>query len=343
MIPTEYFQVFIYCMFFFAMVIYATLDGFDLGVGNLHFFAKGDLERRLMINAARPVWDGNTTWLVIGSGILFAAFPKVFTHLSTSLYTPIMILFFGYILRGASIEFRSKRIDPTWRKLWDILFFFSSFLLAAMLGLLLGNLIRGLPLTHQGEYLGSFWTLFTPYSLLISLFGVSTFSMHGSIYMLMKTEHEFHDKMGRWAKRLIFLFLIFWVLATLTTLFLYPKMLQPFFSYPFLFFFPLLSLGSIAKMMLSIQKKRDKLAFAYSCFTIVFLMILFFIGIFPDIVPSTISPETHSLTLYNSSASRIALIVISIAVISMLPLSFFYGSYIRRVFKGKVKIDPMHY
>ena len=344
MIPTEYFQIFIYCMFFFGVIAYAALDGFDLGVGSLHLFlAKNDRERRLLINSIGPVWDGNTTWIVISGGILFAAFPKVFANLSSSLYVPTMLLLFGYMLRGTAIEFRSKHPNPKWRKFWDFAFFLASFILAIMVGLLLGTLIEGLPLTAQGEYLGSFWALLTPYSLLITLFGLSLFVMHGALYLVMKIEGEFHDKIRRYSKRLVGVFLFFWIIATTTTFWAYPYMVDPFFDYPVLWVFPLLSLSCIVGILYAVRKHRDGLAFSFSCFSIVFLFTLFIVGIFPNIVISTVSPETHSMTLYNSSASRLALIVITIISFIGFPLSFFYISYMHRVFKGKVKLDSTSY
>ena len=342
-IPTEYFQIFVYLMFFFAIISYATLDGFDLGVGTLHLFTKGDNERRLMINAIGPVWDGNTTWIVIGSGILFAGFPIVFANLSSNLYIPTMLLLFGFMLRGTAVEFRSKSEHLKWRKAWDVAFFVASLILALMVGIFLGNLIRGIPLNKQGEYREGLIPLFTPYPLLISVFGLCTFMMHGSLYMLMKTEDAFHEKMRKWAKRLIFLFLVFWLITTITTFISFRHMVKPFYNNPILMIFPLLSLSCIAGIFYSIKKKWDGRAFAFSCFSIVFLLILVIIGLYPNIVISSIRPEQYSLTLFNSSASRIALIVISLITFLGIPLGYFYGTYIYRIFRGKVKIDPMSY
>src|SRR5271167_4276320 len=142
-------QFLMYLVLMIAIVAYATLDGFDLGVGCLHLFAKGDQERRLMINAIGPVWDGNSTWIVIGGGVLFAAFPKAFSTLAPNLYTPFMMMLFGFMLRAASIEFRSKKHQSWWTSLWDGGFFLASLVLAFIVGLFLGNLIQGLPLNNQ--------------------------------------------------------------------------------------------------------------------------------------------------------------------------------------------------
>lgn len=343
MISTEFFQVYIYLMFFFGLIAYATLDGFDLGVGSLHLFAKGDNERRLMINAIGPVWDSNTTWIVITSGTLFAGFPMVFANLASSLYLPTMSLLFGFMLRGAAIEFRSKSESLRWRYTWDFAFFVASVMLAIMVGLLLGNLIQGIPLNDKGEYLGSSFALLTPYPILVSLFGLSTFMMHGSLYMLMKTEEKFHDKVRKWSLRLVAVFLVFWIATTITTFYVVPHLVSQFFDYPILWIFPFMSFACIFGILYSVRREWDGLAFTFSCFSIVFLLVLVVVGLFPNILLSSVDPEGRSLTLFNSSASRTALIVIFIVTITGIPLAFFYGAYVYRIFKGKVKLDHMSY
>ena len=132
MITLEMLQLATYFVMVFAIIAYATLDGFDIGVGLLHLFTKGDHERRVMINSIGPVWDGNTTWIVIGSGVLFAGFPKAFANVTSSLYTATMILLFGFMMRAASIEFRSKKPSYAWRYFWDGAFAFASLVLAVL-------------------------------------------------------------------------------------------------------------------------------------------------------------------------------------------------------------------
>jgi cytochrome d ubiquinol oxidase subunit II len=336
-------QFIMYAVFMFSIVAYATLDGFDLGVGCLHLFSKGDQERRLMINAIGPVWDGNSTWIVIGGGVLFAAFPKAFSTLAPNLYTPFMLLLFGFMLRAASIEFRSKGHQKWWPILWDRCFFLASFVLAFVVGLFLGNLIQGLPLDNQGQLVGGLEALVTPYPLLIALLGIACFMMHGSIYLLMKTEGPFHDKVRRWAHRSIVFFLTAWVAATLATFIQHPHMVQPFQNYPIVGIFPLLSLGAIGMVLLMLRRKKDGMAFLFSCLTIFFLLFLFVIGTFPNIAYSTINPDQNSLTFMNSSVSELALWILVGVSCSGAPLSFFYFPYVYRVFRGKVQLDTHSY
>lgn len=335
-------QFIMYAVFMFSIIAYATLDGFDLGVGCLHLFSKGDQERRLMINAIGPVWDGNSTWIVIGGGVLFAAFPKAFSTLTPNLYTPFMLLLFGFMLRAASIEFRSKGHQKWWTNLWDRCFFLASFVLAFVVGLFLGNLIQGLPL-DQGQLVGGLAALVTPYPLLIALLGIACFMMHGSIYLLMKTEGSFHDKVRRWTHRSIAFFLIAWVAATVATFIQHPHMVQPFQNHPIIGIFPLLSLGTIGMVLLMLRRKKDGMAFLFSCLTIFFLLFLFVIGTFPNIVYSTINPDQNSLTFMNSSVSELALWILVGVSCSGAPLSFFYFPYVYKVFKGKVELDSHSY
>ena len=236
-------QFIMYAVFMFSIVAYTVLDGFDLGVGCLHLFSKGDQERRLMINAIGPVWDGNSTWIVIGGGVLFGAFPKAFSTLAPNLYTGFMLLLFGFMLRAASIEFRSKGHQAWWTRLWDTGFFLASLILAIVVGLFLGNLIQGMPIDDQGMIAGGLLALITPYTATVGVLGVACFMMHGAIYLLMKTEGSFHDKVRVWAHRSIAFFLLAWVAATIATFVLHPHMLEPFQNYPIIGVFPLLSLG----------------------------------------------------------------------------------------------------
>ncbi len=335
-------QLIMYFVFMFAIVAYATLDGFDLGVGCLHLFARGDRERRLMINAIGPVWDGNSTWIVIGGGVLFAAFPKAFSIMAPNFYTPFMFMLLGFMLRAASIEFRSKGHQSWWPPFWDGCFFAASLLVAFIVGMILGNLIQGVPLNDKGEVVGGIFGLMTFYPLLIAFFGISCFAMHGSLYLLMKTEGAFHDRVRKWSHICIAVFLVFWLAATVATFISYPHMTKLFFKYPVIGVFPLMSLVCIANIPLMIRKKQDGNAFFFSCLSIFFLMALFVIGTFPNLVLSTIHPG-HSLTFMNSSVSELALWIMVGVTCTGAPLSFFYFPYIYKVFKGKIQLDAHSY
>src|SRR5580704_5971404 len=197
---------------------YAILDGFDLGVGALHLFTKKDEERRTMINAIGPVWDGNEVWLVTGGGALFAAFPNVYASVFSGFYLALILLLAALIFRGVAIEFRSKQPMRWWRQMWDVGFFLGSVLAAFLIGVALGNIAQGVPVDEQGELNGSFGGLLTPYPILVGVTTVALFMMHGAIYGVMKTESELHDKLRGWARRCIIFFVICAVTLTMATL-----------------------------------------------------------------------------------------------------------------------------
>ncbi|MGR3911947.1 MAG: cytochrome d ubiquinol oxidase subunit II [Candidatus Rhabdochlamydia sp.] len=335
-------QLMMYLVLMVAIIAYATLDGFDLGVGCLHLFARTDHTRRIMINAIGPVWDGNSTWMVIGSGVLFAAFPKAFSILAPALYTPLMLMLFGFMLRAAAIEFRSKDKSVKWRSFWDIAFFTASLILALIMGLILGNLIQGMPVNIQGEIEGGLTALITPYTLTIMLLGLSCFTMHGSLYVLMKTEGAFHDQVRKWTWVTIPFFLIMWLAATVMTILTQYHMIQTFLNRPYLALMPLCTLLAIGAVPYFIYKEKDLKAFLGSCLSILSLLSLFLLGTFPYIMKSTIDPHA-SLTLMNSAVSESSLWILVAFSLTGVPLSFFYFPYVYRIFKGKVKIDHMSY
>lgn len=343
MIDLELLQQATYFLMMFAVIAYATLDGFDIGVGALHLFTKGDAERRVMINSIGPVWDGNATWIVISSGLMFAGFPRAFANLTSGFYTATMCLLFGFMLRAASIEFRSKKESYAWRYFWDFCFSMASIVLALSVGVMIGNMIEGIPLNERGIYKGGISALISPFPILVAFFALSLFMMHGSIYLLMKTEGKFKNKIRKWIKPIVTLFVLLWGITTASTFIFNPHMTDPFFKYPSLVIFIFLSLSCIGGIFYYIRREKEGMAFLSSSLSIVFLMILFIIGTFPNIVRSSVDPLINSLTLYNSSASRTALYVIGIIGLTGIPLSFFYVSYVHKVFKGKVKIDHTSY
>src|SRR5262249_52006992 len=163
---------------------YGILDGFDLGVGILHLCVRRDEDRRVLMNSIGPLWDGNEVWLVTFGGALFAAFPGAYATAFSGFYTPFMVLLFALIFRAVSMEFRSKKDWPWWRQSGDVAFGGASPLAPFLFGLAVGNTLRGMPLDKQGEFVGTLADLlWPPYPIVVGLFAVSTFAMHGSIYL----------------------------------------------------------------------------------------------------------------------------------------------------------------
>ncbi len=332
-----------YLIIITAVVAYAILDGFDLGVGILHLFTKKDNDRRVFLNSIGPVWDGNEVWLVIVIGALFAGFPSVYATLLSTFYIPVMILLMGLMFRAVSIEFRSKKETPRWRKNWDILFAFGSLVIAFGIGITLGNLIHGLPLDENQVFVGSFSDFIHPYAVIVGLTTVALFAMHGAIFLVMKTEGELHDRIRSWVPRCIAIFIFMYLVATLATLYGRPYMAAPIQKYPLLIAVPALALVAIVAVPILMRKQKDGWAFLSSCVSIALLLVLAVVGTYPYMIRSTINTETNSLLIFNSASSELTLKVLLIITGIGVPLVLAYGFYIYRIFRGKVKIDASSY
>ena len=321
---------------------YAILDGFDLGVGMLHLFVKGDKERRIMINSIGPVWDGNEVWLVTGGGALFAAFPHVYATVFSGFYNAFILLLFMLIFRAVAIEFRSKRPMHWWRQMWDVAFSIASFLIAFLMGVALGNIITGIPIGPDKEFAGTFLGLLNPYSILVGITTVALFMMHGAIYSVMKTDGELQTKLRSWVNNSIIFFAICYVTTTMATLIYYPHMVENFRSAPVIFIIALLNMLAIANIPREIFKGREFRAFLSSAVSIAALLLIFAIGIFPNIVYSNPNPE-NSLTIYNAASSEKTLTIMLIIALIGIPFVLAYTISIYWIFRGKVKLDEMSY
>ena len=321
---------------------YAILDGFDLGVGVLHLFTKKDLDRRIMLNSIGPVWDGNEVWLVTGGGALFAAFPDVYATSFSGFYLAFMLLLVALIFRAVAIEFRSKRESARWRATWDVSFSVSSIVSSLLIGVALGNVALGIPLTAGHEYTGGLIGLLRPLPLVVGLTTVALFAMHGAIFVLMKTEGELHDMVRGWVPKLIGLFVAGYILTTGLILAFVPHMTTLLFDYPILFVVPALNVLAIANIPREISRGNDFKAFLSSCVAMVLLMGLFGIGMYPDMIYSSPIAE-NSLTIYNAASSaKTQQIMLIIALIGM-PIVIAYTVSIYWIFRGKVKLDAHSY
>ncbi len=336
-------QLICFSLFVILLIGYAILDGFDLGVGMLHLFSTEDDERRLILNSIGPVWDGNEVWLVTAGGALFAGFPDVYATICTAFYTPIMILLSGIIFRAVAIEFRSKQPMAWWRWMWDILFAVASLIIALVLGVALGNLIRGIPLDEHKEFTGSLMSLVHPYTVMVGIMAVALFTMHGSIYLMMKTEGAFHDKMRKFVNPSIIFFIVCYATGTMATLIYMPHMVQMLQERPIFFVGAIINMLLVANIPREIHLGRDGRAFICSCLNILFLIVLFAVGTYPIAVRDIHSPDVLSLTIYNSSSSHMTLSILLLFALIGIPLVLAYTTAIYYIFRGKVKLDAHSY
>lgn len=325
-----------------SVIMYAILDGFDLGVGALHLFFRKDKERRILLNAIGPVWDGNEVWLVIVLGALLAGFTPVYAVLLTGFYTPTMMLIFVIIFRAVAIEFRSKKKEALWRSFWDGVFSFSSIFLAFFLGVGVGNLILGVPLTEEGVFVGSLELFFRPLAVLVGICALCLFTMHGSVYLLMKTEGDLQEKVERFANRSILLFIFVYLITTYIVLEDAPWMLRPFFQNRWLMGLPLLTLMMIALVPYLIKKKHFGYAFITSCMAIASLLALFGIGTYPYLLRCSENP-LDGLTIENAASTEATLKILCTIALIGIPLVLAYGYWVYRIFKGKVQLNKQSY
>jgi cytochrome bd ubiquinol oxidase subunit II len=321
---------------------YAMLDGFDLGVGALHLFTKTDDERRTMLNAIGPVWDGNEVWLVTGGGALFAAFPDVYATAFSGFYLVFVLLLVALIFRAVAIEFRSKQPMRWWRQMWDVAFCGSSVLSSFLIGIAMGNIAWGIPLDARGEYAGGLLNLLRPYSLLLGVTTVALFMMHGSIYAVMKTEGEFHDRIRGWVNRCIIFFIICYAVTTMATLLYVPHMAHRVRDNPWLFSIVLVNMLAIANIPREMHKDRDWRAFLSSCLAMAALMGIFGLEMFPNLIFSNPNPD-HSLTIHNAASSRTTLAIMATIALIGVPVVLTYTVSVYWIFRGKVKLDKASY
>ena len=319
---------------------YAVLDGFDLGVGVIHLFWKKENSRRIALNAIGPVWDGNEVWLVIAGGAMFAGFPVVYATVFSAFYVPFMLFLTGIIFRAVAIEFRSKEPMLWWRWVWDIMFCLSSILITMLLGLIMGNLIQGIAIGKDSEFEGNWLSFLNPIAFLIAFTTLALFSMHGVMYLLLKTEDRIYAKLTIMAKNMVVAFITLFAITTVATLIYIPQMADRFRVNPLLFIVPLSAVLSVANIPRLITKRRYFLAFIFSGITMAFLLILFSIGLFPNIVVSTISPD-YNLTIYNAASTALTLKNLMMVTLIGVPLVAAYTISVFWIFKGKVTIDKM--
>jgi cytochrome d ubiquinol oxidase subunit II len=321
---------------------YAILDGFDLGVGILHLAVKKDEERRVLMNSIGPLWDGNEVWLVTFGGALFAAFPHAYATVFSGFYTAFMMLLFALIFRAVSMEFRSKHESRCWRQFWDVSFCAASAVAALLFGVAVGNAMRGMPIGADMEYKGGFFDLLHPYCLLVGLFVVATFAMHGAIYLYLKTEGELQKRIHGWMWKAFGVFLVFYLFTTIFTLVDVPLATRNFRNYPWAWVVVVLNVLAIANIPRAIYLNRPAYAFVSSCATIAALTFLFGVALFPELVHSTLNPE-WSLTIYNAASSPKTLFIMVVIAGLGMPFVLAYTAVIYWVFRGKVQLGKFSY
>jgi len=337
----------IWFMLFGVLIIgYAILDGFDIGVGVIQLFTKDDDERRVNINAIGPVWDGNEVWLLTGGGALFAAFPAVYATVFSGFYIAFMLLLTALIFRAVSFEFRKYSATPKTKRIWDMSFALGSAVPALLYGVAIGNILRGLPIQIiDGKITDSitFLSLLNPYSLLIGVLSLVLFTMHGAIYLTMKTTGKHLDKMMSVASKAWIAVILLYFIATMATFFTAPFLFEGVLKNIVFWILLILIFASIFYIPIGLKAKRFGRAFLASSALILAMVGMIAVSLYPRLVPSSVDLANGSLTIYNASSSQNTLTTMLIIALIGMPIVVAYTIYIYRVFKGKVLITKDSY
>ncbi len=332
-----------FAVFVIVIAGYLILDGFDMGVGILHLFvAKNDDERRITLNSIGPVWDGNEVWLILGGGVLFAAFPLAYATLFSGFYLAFMLVLLVMILRTVAIEFRSKRPSARWRSTWDFVFWITSLGLALLLGVAFGNVLSGVPIDARGDMHVTLIELLTPFALLVGVTTVAMFALHGGIYLTMKTDGALQARVRRWIPRIMVVFFVLNTLVVIATVAFRQEITQRYLTDFWPVIFPAGALIALIVAWRMLRQGRDFVAFVASGAMIALLLISGAVGLFPNLLISTTDPA-FNLTIYNAASAPNTLTVMLIIALIGMPIVLLYTAGVYYFFRGKTQLDTHSY
>jgi cytochrome d ubiquinol oxidase subunit II len=313
----------------FAVLAYVVLDGFDLGVGILFPFVKGEANRDEMMNSVAPVWDGNETWLVLGGGGLFAVFPLAYAIVMPALYAPITVMLLGLIFRGVAFEFRWKTRRGQF--LWDWAFAGGSTAAAFAQGIALGALVQGIPVADRA-YAGGWWDWLTPFSVLTGIALVIGYALLGATWLIWKTEKHVQDRayeIAQWAAPATLLLI---AVVSAWTPFLNDVYMRRWFGWPHILLavpVPLLVLLTGRTLLRGLAMRRERSPFLASLALFVLCFAGLGISFYPHIVP-------NSVTIWEAAAPDNSLAFLLVGAGVLIPVILAYTAYSYWVFRGKV-------
>jgi cytochrome d ubiquinol oxidase subunit II len=332
-----------YALFILIVAGYLILDGFDLGVGILHLpVARTDVERRTFLASIGPVWDGNAVWLVLTGGVLFACFPLAYASLFSGFYLAFMLVLVCLILRAVSIEFRSKESSGRWRAGWDLVFGGASTGLALLLGVAFGNIIQGVPIDSAGNMSITFVDLLNPFALLFGVTTVAMFAVHGSLYLLMKTDGPLQERIRMLVPRIVWSFVVLIILVAITLFVEDRQVVSKLVHEVWPLIFPVAALFALGGALVMAGVGLDSRAFLYSSLMIGFLLIAGGIGLYPNLLIST-TDAAYSLTTTNAAAADNTLQICLIVALIGMPFVLLYTSGAYYIFRGKAEVEPEGY
>lgn len=320
------------------LITFAVLDGLNLGTGAMHLIlGKTDRERRVHFGAVGPVWFGYEVWLLAAGGSMVSAFPDLYAKSFSGFYIVLNLVLWLLIVRGTSIEFRQQVDNDLWRNFWDVCYSVSSILLAVLFGAAVGNVFRGVPFigdTHN--FIGSLEVALNPYAILVGVLSLLYLSMHGSLFLALKSGVDEHRDRARKAAGITYILVV--VVALLTTVasvFVRTDLLASFQKCPVLFLLPVLSLAGFVGIGVQLKRKADLRALYASAIALIGLMGSAGASLYPNLLPNLGHP-TGGLTIYNTAAPESNLVVAGVINIVGTLAVVLYAIYVHKIFSGRI-------
>jgi len=317
---------------------YFVLEGFDFGVGILlPVIGRGDGERRVLINTIGPLWDGNEVWLLTAGGATFAAFPGWYATMFSAFYLPLLLVLVALIIRGVAFEYRGKKDDLRWRRRWDAAIFTGSLLPALLWGVAFGNVLHGIKLNAAHVYTGSFFDLLNPYGLLGGLATLTLFTLHGAVFLALRTTGELRDRANAIARPLGFAAIAAGGGFLAWTELSYRSGWGGTGAAS-------VALAAVAAVALigcvaANRAGREGYAFAGNAVAIVSATGALFTALYPDVFRSSLS-AAWTLTTANSSSTAKTLAVMTVVACIFLPLVLAYQAWTYWVFRKRLTTPP---
>jgi cytochrome d ubiquinol oxidase subunit II len=317
---------------------YAVLDGFDLGVGILHFGIGRDArERATVIDAIGPVWNGNEVWLLAAGGAMFAAFPRLYATSFSGFYLALMLVLWLLLLRGLGIEFRHQVENALWTHAWDVAFSLASGLLALLFGVALANVLRGVPFDPSGEFRGTFAVMLNPFAILGGVLSVGVLALHGSLWLALKTGGELQSRARRFGRALWWMAAALVVAMIAASFVVRPDFTRNFLIRPWLAAIPLIAVAAFGAIRFYQARQDDLNAFIGGGVFIAATIGSVAAGLYPFLLPGRPGGTYPGLDIYNAASPERSLYIALGVYLFGMTLVLVYLVNIYRIWRGKVR------
>jgi cytochrome d ubiquinol oxidase subunit II len=325
-------------MFGFLFIGFLVLEGFDYGVSMLlPFLGKSGTDRQAIINTLAPVWEGNEVWLIAASTVLFAGFPHVYATLFSGLYLALLLLLTSLILRGVAFEFRNKDINQNWRSFWDWTIFYGGAIPALLWGIAVTNLLNGMPINGEMQYVGTFTDLLSSYTLTGGLVFVLMFLLHGAVYLTLRLDHQFILR-ARKTGLIVGKYAMFAIAGFTILTFIYTDLTDKLIASGIL----VISVGMVTLCCRCLKKREYVTSFVFSTAAIVAVSCAIFTGLFPRFIVSSLDPN-WSLSIYNSASNPLTLKIMTITMSIALPLVLALEGWKYHIFRQRISVAEISF